>query len=129
MIHCLLNLVRCGSPGLARGGRVVTFSGKVLYDLSQSESNVGIHIGAGPAVIARGGELYDEGEFEGTTDVGLVLGAGVRLPIGQRLKLSLELEDFISSVVLSEGGVDSQSQLQNDMMVSFGVSIPLGASR
>jgi hypothetical protein len=111
------------------GGNLLLISGKVLYDLSAPASGMRIHVGAGPAIIMRGGDFYDELELSGTTDVGVVIGAGVRVPVGERLALSIQLEDHISSLVVQEGSQKSQSRRQNDVLLSIGLAIPLGASR
>jgi hypothetical protein len=108
---------------------VIIFRGKVLYDLSRPQARVRPHIAAGIAAIIRGGNFYDETDVDGTTDLGFVLAAGMRFPIGERLMLAVELEDFISSAKFEQGGDESDSKLQNDLLLSVGLAIPIGRQR
>ncbi|HJR63053.1 MAG TPA: outer membrane beta-barrel protein [Gemmatimonadaceae bacterium] len=108
---------------------VIIFRGKVLYDLSQPQGRVRPHIGAGIAAIIRGGDFYDETDLEGTTDLGFVLAAGLRFPVGERLMLSVELEDFISSAKFEQDDDESDAKLQNDLLLSVGLAIPIGRQR
>jgi hypothetical protein len=105
--------------------RVLTFSGTVRVRLSHASARIQPHIAAGAAIMKRGGDAYDDFEWEGATDAGAILGAGVALPVGRRFRMEVEVEDFISSASVSEGSLTSEARLQNDIVVTVGVIIPV----
>jgi hypothetical protein len=109
-------------------GNVLTFSGSVRYRLP-SRSGIQPHITGGVAVLMRGGEFYDEFEWSNTTDIGGVIGAGIGIPFGERFRMAIDLEDFISSASVMEGSMTSQSRLQNDITLSLGLTVPVSGGR
>jgi hypothetical protein len=57
------------------GGARLTFWGSNVLGLSPSTSAVGFHVGAGPAIIRRGKDVSNESNSE--TNLGVVVGAGI----------------------------------------------------
>lgn len=124
-----------GFGSASDGGTVLAASGRVRYRLNSAAAQTGWHLVGGLAVISRSGDLWDLFESQGTavegrTDFGLVVGAGVMLPVGRGLALRFDLEDYIhqAKFTLDDGttAVDSESQLQNDLVLSAGLAILLG---
>jgi hypothetical protein len=114
---------------LDTAGHVLALAGTVRYRLTATQSGIQPHIAGGVAVLMRGGEAYDEFEWSGTTHVGGVVGVGVGMPLGQRFRLAVDLEDFISSASVQEGSQTSQARLQNDFVLSVGLIIALWTRR
>jgi len=86
-------------------------------------------------MTSRGGDIWSQIESSGTkvngrTDFGAVIGGGVRLPVGKGFALRIDVEDYISQAkfTLDDGvqAVASESQLQNDLVLSVGLAIQLG---
>jgi hypothetical protein len=128
-----LELSGLGSAAL--GGTVMTASARVLYRLNQPSAPTGWHLIGGVAMISRGGDIWDQLEsggvrVDGRTDFGAVIGGGVRLPMGRRLALRIDVEDYVHQAKFTiDDGVtplDTESQLQNDLVISVGLAIQLG---
>jgi len=124
-----------GIGGTAISGTVVAGSARVLYRLNSPASRTGYHLIGGLAMISRGGDVWSQIESSGTrvdgrTDFGAVIGGGVKLPVGRGLALRIDLEDYVhqAKFTLDDGvaALDSESQLQNDLMLSVGLGIQLG---
>lgn len=122
-----------GSASL--GATVITASARVLYRLNQPASPTGWHLIGGLAMISRGGDIWDQlqtggATVDGRTDFGAVIGGGVRLPVGRRLALRIDVEDYVhqAKFTIDDGvtALDTESQLQNDLVVSVGLAIQLG---
>jgi hypothetical protein len=130
--------VRFEVPGfvsLALGGTVIQGSARVRYRLNQPASATGWYLTGGLAVISRGGEMWDSLAtgglaVDGKTDVGAVIGGGLTLPVGRRLALRIDVEDYIhqAKFTLDAQGtrLDTESQFQNDLVLSVGLAIQLG---
>ena len=124
-----------GFGSVALGGRVMQGSARVRYRLNAPASPTGWHLIGGLAMISRGGEVWDSLETGGVrvgglTDYGAVIGGGVALPIGKGLALRIDVEDYIhqAKFTLDAQGSqqDTESQLQNDLVLSVGLAIQLG---
>jgi hypothetical protein len=120
---------------IALGGTVIQGSARVAYRLNPPTARTGFHITGGLAVISRGGQMWDSlatGGFvvNGRTDFGAVIGGGVRLPVGKNLALRVDVEDYVHQAKFTldvQGSTaDTESQLQNDLVLSVGLAIPLG---
>jgi hypothetical protein len=114
---------------------VLAASARVRYRLNAAAAKTGWHLLGGLAVIARSGDMWDVIESQGVTvggrtDFGVLLGAGVTLPVGSGLALRFDLEDYVhqAKFTLEEAGqsADSESQLQNDLVLSVGLAIQVG---
>ncbi len=96
-------------------------SGRLLLALSPVTNRVGFYLGAGPALITRGKNPFDNNKS--STDFGATAGAGFRFGLGQsgNAALRLDLEDY-----LYNGDFGGGDKFQNDLVASLGLSIPLG---
>lgn len=100
-------------------GRVILASVRALWGLGAPGGARSWHATTGLGVLSRGSDAY--APLEGTTDIGAVVGIGMRTTMGA-WSLRFDLEDNISSATFGDGG----SQLQNDLLLSAGLVIPLG---
>lgn len=96
-------------------------SGRLLLALSPVTNRVGFYIGAGPALLTRGKNPFDNNKS--STDFGADVGAGFRFGLGHsgNTALRLDLEDY-----LYNGDFGGGNAFQNDLVASLGLSIPLG---
>ena len=102
-----------------------------------------VHVAGGLGVIDHDGNAYRN--VEGTTDLLLVLDAGLTLRLGRRLGLRFDLEDHLSwarqspetsdrirqgnSTSPTEPDADPQTRVQNDLVFSLGLAFPLTGGR
>jgi len=72
-------------------------------------------------------DLNGSGLWEGiggTTDIGAILGAGVRFGVTERLGIRFDIQDYLYSAKFEDRlGQDSDSELQNDFLFSIGLSV------
>lgn len=96
-------------------------SGRLLLALSPVTNRVGFYLGAGPALITRGRNPFDNNKS--STDFGATAGAGFRFALGQsgNTALRLDFEDY-----LYNGDFGGGNKFQNDLVTSLGLSISLG---
>jgi hypothetical protein len=105
-------------------GRVVLASVRAVWGLGAASGASGWHLTTGLGILSRGSVAYES--LDGATDIGAVIGIGTRTKIGERWSLRVDLEDNISSAEFELNGASSGSKLQNDLMLSVGLVIPLG---
>ena len=81
-----------------------------------------MHIGAGPALLTRGSNPFDDDAS--STDFGGNVGIGLRFALGEsgRTALRIDVEDYFYNGDF--GGGDDE--FQNDLVGSIGLSIALG---
>jgi hypothetical protein len=106
-------------------GRIILASVRALWSLGAGNGAAAWHLTTGLGILSRGSNAYEP--LDGTTDIGAVVGIGTRARIGERWSLRVDLEDNISSAEFELGGASSGSKLQNDLMLSVGLVIPLGS--
>jgi hypothetical protein len=96
-------------------------SGRLLLALSPVTNRVGFYIGAGPALITRGKNPFDNNKS--STDFGGTAGAGLRFALGEsgNTALRIDFEDY-----LYNGDFGGGDKFQNDLVASLGLSIALG---
>ncbi|MBA3259168.1 MAG: outer membrane beta-barrel protein [Gemmatimonadales bacterium] len=96
-------------------------SARLLLALSPVTNSVGFYIAAGPALLARGGNPFDEDRS--STDFGGTAGVGLRFALGEsgRTALRLDIEDYFYN-----GDFGGGDDFQNDLVASLGLSIALG---
>lgn len=110
----------------ASGGsaRLLLLSARGLMAFGAAESRTRFYLAGGPAIIIRNGDFY--ADFQGTTDVGGNVAAGVRIALG-RMVGRVEVESYLYAVDLQgAGGLSTGSELQADMVASATFAIPLG---
>ncbi len=99
-----------------RNTNVFVGSVKLALGLSQATSPVGIHIGVGPAIIRRGRDVLHQDRS--VTDLGGVVGVGIRLPLASHVGLRFDAEDYLYG-----GDFDGSKKFQNDLALSVGLSL------
>lgn len=94
---------------------------RLLLALSPVTNPVGFYIGAGPALLTRGSNPFDDDRS--STDFGGTIGAGLRFALGEsgRTALRIDVEDY-----LYNGDFGGGDEFQNDLVGSVGLSIALG---
>ena len=100
----------------SRNTNVFLGSVKLAIGISPASSPVGFSIGLGPAVIRRGHDLFRQDQS--VTDLGGVIGAGVRVPLASHVGLRLDAEDYLYG-----GDFDGSRKFQNDLVLSVGLSL------
>lgn len=108
-------------------GSLTMTSLRLLYFFGSS-SNLRLYAAGGLGYVTRGGDAWED--IEGTGDIGGNLALGLLFPLGETLDLRVELEDYISSAAFDVGGGfgESDSELQNDFLLSAGIHIPFGGN-
>ena len=98
-------------------------SARLMLALSPVTNRVGFYIAAGPALLTRGRNTFDDDKS--STDFGGNVGMGFRFGLGERNNsaIRLDLEDY-----LYNGDFGGGDDFQNDLVASLGVEIPLGGS-
>ena len=94
---------------------------RLLLALSPVTNPVGFYIAAGPALLARGSNPFDDDRS--STDFGANVGVGLRFALGEsgRTALRIDIEDY-----LYDGDFGGGDEFQNDLVGSVGLSIALG---
>jgi hypothetical protein len=96
-------------------------SGRLLVAISPPTNPVGFYIGAGPALVTRGRDPFDDDAS--STDFGGTLGLGFRFGSGEnsRIGFRLDFEDYMYN-----GDLGGGDEFQHDLVGSLGLSIALG---
>jgi len=96
-------------------------SGRLLLALSPVTNRVGFYIGAGPALLTRGHNPFDNNRS--ATDFGGTGGLGFRFALGEsgNTALRLDFEDYFYN-----GDFGGGNKFQNDLVGSLGLSFSLG---
>jgi Outer membrane protein beta-barrel domain len=96
-------------------------SARLMLALSPVNNSVGFFLAGGPSLLTRGSNPFDDDRS--STDLGGVVGLGFRFGGGQnhRVGFRVDLEDY-----LYNGDFGGGNDFQNDLVVSLGLSIPLG---
>lgn len=104
-----------------RNTNLFAASGRLLLAVSPITNPVGVYIGAGPALLTRGKNVFNEDRSR--TDFGGTAGIGFRFALGEsgRTALRLDLEDYFYN-----GDFGGGDEFQNDIVASLGLSIGLG---
>ncbi|CAN5757395.1 hypothetical protein BH24GEM1_BH24GEM1_12260 [soil metagenome] len=112
---------KIGDETINESTNLFAASGRLLLALSPVTNRVGFYIGAGPALITRGGNVLNEDRS--STDFGGTAGIGLRFALGEsgRSAIRLDLEDYFY-----DGDFGGGNEFQNDIVASLGLSIALG---
>ncbi len=104
-----------------RNTNLLVASGRLLLALSPVTNPVGFYIGAGPALLTRGRNTFDDDKSK--TDFGGTAGLGFRFGLNEtgRTALRLDLEDYFYN-----GDFGGGDEFQNDIVASLGLEIGLG---
>ncbi|HEY7635367.1 MAG TPA: outer membrane beta-barrel protein [Gemmatimonadales bacterium] len=95
-------------------------SGRLLLGVSPATNRVGVFLAAGPALLTRGSNPFDDDRSR--TDFGGNAGIGFRFALNDRgsSALRLDFEDY-----LYNGDFGGGDKFQNDLVASLGLSIGL----
>lgn len=108
-------------------GSLTILSARALFRLASLGPVGSLHAGAGLAYLMRGGEFWDAFEevlaVEGINDVAGTLGLGAKFGLGPMFAIRVDLEDYIYSAKFSSGSDETDSKLQNDLLLSAGLNI------
>ena len=113
------------SGGAEADGNLMVLSARALYRLGGLGPSGSLHAGAGLAYVSRGGEFWDEfedGGVEGINDFGGTLGLGARFPLSPSMAIRVDLEDYIYSAKFNDADEETEGKLQNDILLSAGLS-------
>lgn len=107
---------------------ILTGTGRVFLEVVPRSSPVGLQLNAGAGLVHRSGTAY-QGDPK-TTDWGGVVGATVRLRLGQVLHLELHAEDLIYKAQYAPdpttpGAFTTVNKQLNDIHLGLGLGIPL----
>jgi hypothetical protein len=104
-----------------RNTNLLVASGRLLLALSPVTNPVGFYIGAGPALLTRGRNTFDDDKSK--TNFGGTAGLGFRFGLNEsgRTALRLDLEDYFYN-----GDLGGGDEFQNDIVASLGLEIGLG---
>lgn len=106
-------------------GSMTMWSLRLLYMLG-SAGKLRPYLAGGLGYVTRGGDAWED--IDGTGDIGGNLALGLLFPLGEMLDLRVELEDYLSSAGFSEGSFETNSEFQNDFLLSAGIHIPFGGN-
>lgn len=99
-----------------RNSKVVVAALKLMVGVSPAVSGLGFYVGAGPAFIRRGEDVLHSNTSQ--TDFGAVVGAGIRLPLGQAIGVRFDAEDYMYG-----GNFSGTKTYQNDLALTAGLSV------
>ncbi len=98
-----------------RNSNVVVGALKLMVGVSPATSGLGFFVGAGPAIIRRGEDVLHSNRSQ--TDFGALVGAGLRLPLGQAIGVRFDAEDYMYG-----GNFSGTKSYQNDLALTAGLS-------
>ena len=102
-------------------GNVITGSGRILFRPRRSN----LHFILGGAYVKHGGKAWDDPSTSETSDIGGVVGFGLRANITPRFALSLTAEANIYKFDPDGSTAFFDAKTQTDLMFSVGVPISL----
>ncbi|HKK07894.1 MAG TPA: outer membrane beta-barrel protein [Gemmatimonadota bacterium] len=102
----------------------------LLYAFPMQSDVASVFVKVGPTLVGHVGSDTWDG-FSGRTDIGGMGGVGVRFQVAPTVGIRVDAEDHIFSAKFKEDatGFESGAKLQNDLMLTAGVSIRAGGSR
>ena len=99
-------------------------SGRLMIRVGKLTSPVSLLLGGGIGYVGRGGEAYED--FENKGSVGYSGTFALRFKITNSVAIRLDLEDYIYSSKFLFQDVESEGQLQLDLVIAAGLSIGFG---
>jgi hypothetical protein len=99
-----------------RNTQVFVGAAKIMLGLSPATSRLGIFLSGGPSLIRIGHNVGRESQS--STDLGGVVGLGIRIPFSASVGLRLDTEDYFYG-----GNFDGSRKFQNDLVLSAGLAI------
>jgi hypothetical protein len=99
-----------------RNTQVFVGAAKIMLGLSPATSRLGIFLSGGPSLIRIGHNVGRESQS--STDLGGVVGLGIRIPFSASVGLRLDTEDYFYG-----GNFDGSRKFQNDLVLSAGLAL------
>ena len=90
-------------------------------------SPVWLSLSAGGSMVSRSGAAYEG--VTGTTDYGGLVGATVGFRLGSVLSFNVSATDYIYGAQFEKDGYTTTETDQNDILLGFGLGVPLGGKR
>ena len=106
-------------------GTMTMWSLRLLYMLG-SAGKLRPYLAGGLGYLTRGGDAWED--IDSTGDIGGNLALGLLFPLGEMLDLRIELEDYLSSAAFDSALGETDSEFQNDFLLSAGIHIPFGGN-
>ncbi|NIR45598.1 MAG: outer membrane beta-barrel protein [Gemmatimonadetes bacterium] len=111
---------------------VIAVGANVLWEAFRAPfTPFAIHLLGGVGLVTRGGEFYDEGgtyfseSLDGGTDLGLILGLGLRYELSPRLGIRADVRDYLYSHTGSVSNGEFEAETQNDIWITGGLEFRL----
>ena len=117
--------VTSSGVGSTEDANIFTGSGRLSFHVIPTSSPLSFLVTGGVGVINRSGAFY--ANVDKKTDIGGTLGATAGFRLGSLLRLSVSAEDYLykPQAEIPGFGPSDEKLTQNDIHLSFGVSIPL----
>jgi hypothetical protein len=113
------------ADGATESANVWAVSGRAVFEFGLPAAPLTFFVNGGIAYIGRGGDYYEGAEDK--SNVGGVAGVGVKVGLPGLLSIRLDAEDYVYSAKPTIAGVTpTDSQLQNDIVVSAGLVFSIG---
>ncbi len=97
---------------------------EALWPLRPFASQLRVFLAGGIGLVLRDGDAYDG--FQGTSDLGGLVGIGSRYVLSDRLSLQGDLQLALYSLSLTgPTGLEYPSAFQADLLVTFGLAVTL----
>jgi hypothetical protein len=111
-----------GGAGFSLAGTLITGSGRLLYRPARTN----LHLLIGGGVVSRGGDTWDFVNITSKTDIGGVVGFGVKASVTPKFALNIGVESFLYSADPDGSGSAYDTAFQADIYVTIGVPISFG---
>lgn len=111
-----------GGAGFSLAGTLITGSGRLLYRPARTN----LHFLIGGGVVSRGGDTWDFANITSKTDIGGVVGFGVKASVTPKFALNVGVESFLYSADPDGSGSGYDTEFQADIYVTIGVPISFG---
>ncbi len=118
-------------PSQELDAHVFTIGANVLYELFRAPfTPFAIHLLGGLGMTFHGGEFFDQGGgffegLDGGSDIGLILGAGLRYELSPKLGLRFDIRDYLYSYAQPLPDEQFDAETQNDLWITGGLEIRL----
>lgn len=90
-------------------------------------SPVWLSLSAGGSMVSRSGAAYEG--VTGTTDYGGLVGATLGFRLGSVLSFNVSATDYIYGAQFEKDGYTTTETDQNDILLGFGLGVPLGGKK
>jgi hypothetical protein len=111
-----------GAVGASLSGTLITGTARILYRPPRTN----FHMLVGGGIVSRGGDTWDFAFIEKKTNIGGVVGFGVRAAITPKLALNVNVESMIYQTNPDGDGTEYDGKMQADIYVAIGVPISFG---